>query len=176
MRMHIKLLVGLGGLALVGAGLVALSVGREGSQLRRPVQRAAATAAIPPATARVGPQAAASRFAVAFWSFDWHDRPGAAGVRLVRCRPWVTSELWSALQATPEAPAFDASRRFDHEIDVVGPVIAVIEDDTPEAVGVAVSAAVTVQTDRSGVVDGRRDMELRVVDGGAGWRVTAVDL
>jgi hypothetical protein len=113
------------------------------------------------------------------WTFDWRVPPVKATAAL---RPWVTPGLWAELRNSPCAPASLASRVQNHELDRVTSISAVVADTSPNdrraptAIGVAVSAAVTVVRNGHGVGGGRDDAEMLVVRSAMGWRVAEIDL
>jgi hypothetical protein len=117
--------------------------------------------------------AVAADLGQAMWSFDWRIDATEAAAEL---RRWVTPQLWTTWRGSPGAPAGQAARVAEHEIDRVRAVSAVVADVAPAAVGVAVSATVTVTRDGHRVASGRDDAEMLVVRIAAGWRVAEVDL
>jgi hypothetical protein len=115
------------------------------------------------------------------WTFDWRVPAVKATTAL---RPWVTPGLWAELRNSPGAPASLAARVQDHEVDRVTSISAVVADTlraasdggTPTAIGVAVSAVVTVMRHGHRVGSGRDDAEMLVVRSAVGWRVAEIDL
>jgi hypothetical protein len=115
------------------------------------------------------------------WTFDWRVPAVKATAAL---RPWVTPGLWAELRNPPGAPASLAARVQDHEVDRVASISTVVADTsraasgggTPTAMGVAVSAVVTVMCHGHRVGSGRDDAEMLVVRSAVGWRVAEIDL
>ncbi len=116
--------------------------------------------------------AAAGRFAVVWWSYDWREPVGA---RLARIDPLVTAPLAALLGGGPGSPALWQAARSARRRVVVGHPSVTIADRARAGLGLAVTAPVTVSAAGSHPVAGRWAMEVLAVPSGGRWVVAQVD-
>lgn len=146
----------------------------------RVTRTAAVPAARPPLPLSVAPRAdtpteVAEMYTRAWFSYDLRLPPGTAARSV---RPWATPALVALLMSTPGAPALDSARVAAHEHDIVTKVHAAVDDRADGAVGVDVSAevSVTVVAGASMSTVSVHYLDVWVVAVPDGWRVAKVEV
>lgn len=124
------------------------------------------------AAACAGPDRPATRFAVAWWTQDWRDPPGAAARRVASL---VTPALERELQGALPAPALVEAERAAQRRVRAGTPVVVLADRSGRGLGLAVSAPIEVTTRRGGPVATWEAMEVLVVPARGCWLVAEVD-
>ena len=151
-----------GTLAAAGGMLAVTGIGPSRASGAGPV-RAAGCA---------GPDRAAARFAVAWWTQDWRDPPGAAARRVASL---VTPALEREVQGALPAPALVAAERAAQRRVRVGRPVVVLADRSERGRGLAVSAPIEVTTRWGAPVAAQEAMEVLVVPARGCWSVAEVD-
>lgn len=117
-------------------------------------------------------EGAARRFAVAWWTYDWRDPPGARHHRVISL---VTPALAATLGSGPGSPVLDQVARAEQRHVAVGAPAVTVSDRAGMDVGLAVTAPVTVTAEGAAPAAGRWAMEVLAVPYAGRWVIAGLN-